>query len=72
MFSCVGPVMSVPPLRCFLLLATDEVSVSPAWFDLDFSITARRDTKGVEEAVAYLGKPTQWLKQSKADLSPCR
>ena len=51
-------------------MATDGESVPPAWFDLDFSLTARRDNKGVEEAIAYLGKRTQRLKQSKADPSP--
>ena len=59
------------PCLCPLLLAADEESVPPAWFDLDFSLTARRDNKGVEEAIAYLGEPTQWLTQSKAYSSLC-
>ncbi|CAK0784199.1 hypothetical protein CVIRNUC_007403 [Coccomyxa viridis] len=34
-------------------------AVMPAWFDLDFSLTARRDNKGVEEAIAYLETQVQ-------------
>ena len=29
---------------------------SAAWFDLDFRITARTDSEGIDESIAYLGE----------------